>query len=114
MNAIKSRIEADKKKLSPSQEKMMMRTIKKQCAEYWKKHELELMALILWQLHANPKTRWGKKRLKQFFMDFTPLLDDLLNRYDMETDDEKFWLCTYKLKEIGVDLEEWQKEEIRR
>lgn len=112
MNAIKSRLEADKKKMSPSQERAMMKEIKRQCAAYWEKHELELMAMILWYLHVNPKTKWGKKNLKEFFMGFTPMLEELLNRYDMETDDEKFWLCTYKLKEIGIDLEEWQKEDL--
>ena len=87
----------------------MMKEIKRQCSAYWKKHEFELMAMILWQLHE--QEGWGEKRLKRFFMGFTPTLDALLDRYDMETDDEKFWLCTYKLKELGIDLEKWQHED---
>lgn len=109
MDAIKSRLEADKKKLSPAQERAMKKEIHRQCSAYWEKHELELMAMILWQLHE--QEGWGPKRLKRFFMSFTPTLDSLLHRYEMETDEEKFWLCTRKLKDIGVNLEEWQKED---
>jgi len=33
----------------------------------------------------------------------------LIRRYEMEQGDD-VWLCTYKLKEIGCDLEKWEKE----
>ena len=109
MNALKCHAESRKKSMSPSQERMMMKEIKRQCAAYWEKHELELMAMILWQLHE--QEGWGPKKMKKFFMGFTPTLEKLFSRYEMETNDEKFWICTYKLKEYGVDLEAWQHED---
>ena len=36
-------------------------------------------------------------------------LVSLICRYEMEQGDD-VWLCTYKLKEIGCDLEKWEKE----
>ncbi len=32
----------------------------------------------------------------------------MIRRYEMEQGDD-VWLCTYKLKEIGCDLEKWDK-----
>jgi hypothetical protein len=112
MDALKSRYEANKKKLSPFQERQMMKEIKRQCNVYWENHQLELMAMLLWYLHECPDTRWGKKKLKRFFMGFTPTLDKMLKHYEMETDDDTVWLCMHKLKDIGVDLREWQHEDI--
>ena len=39
-------------------------------------------------------------------------IDELAKRYDMDkgTNDDKVWLCTLKLKEYGIDIEEWEKE----
>lgn len=36
-------------------------------------------------------------------------IEALIRRYEMEQGDD-VWLCTYKLKEIGCDLEKWEKE----
>lgn len=36
-------------------------------------------------------------------------LDALLERYEMGEDD-RLWLCTYMLKQIGVDIEKWDRE----
>lgn len=27
---------------------------------------------------------------------------------------DKIWICTYKLKEYGIDIEEWNKERIKK
>ena len=34
---------------------------------------------------------------------------DLIKRYEMDEDDN-IWLNTYKLKEIGVDIESWNRD----
>jgi CRISPR/Cas system CSM-associated protein Csm2 small subunit len=107
MDAIKSRNDANKKQLSPSQKKAMMKEIRRQCANYYRKHETELIALILWELHT--QLGFGKKRLRRFWENFTPTLDTMLDRYEMEEDD-RFWLCVQKLKEIDIDIEAWQNE----
>lgn len=33
----------------------------------------------------------------------------LLKRYEMD-DSDTVWLCTHKLKEYGLDIEQWNKE----
>lgn len=111
MNALKAHFASAKQhtvqRMSPAQERAMMKEIKKQCADYHRKHEREIMGLLLWELHV--QKGWGYKRCKDFYYDFTPKLEELLNRYEM-SDDDRFWLCTQKLKdELGIDLEEWEK-----
>lgn len=51
----------------------------------------------------------GNKRLKKFYDNFSRGIEALICRYEMEQGDD-VWLCTYKLKEIGCDLEKWEKE----
>lgn len=52
---------------------------------------------------------FGNKRLKKFYDNFSRGVEALIRRYEMEQGDD-VWLCTYKLKEIGCDLEKWEKE----
>lgn len=37
-------------------------------------------------------------------------LDALVKRYEMG-DEDKAWLCSRKLKDYGIDISEWNKEE---
>ena len=59
------------------------------------------------QLHT--QLGLGPKRLKKFFDGFSDALNALVNRYEMDISDD-FWLCTHKLKEIGVDVEDWYRQ----
>ena len=86
----------------------MDKEIKRQLAEYESKHKLELQSLILWQLHE--QFGFGEKRLKRFYYNFDKALDNLLNRYKLN-DKDAIWLCTLKLKEIGIDIESWNEED---
>ena len=92
---------------SASERKAMDMEIKRQLAEYDAKHKLELQALILWQLHE--QLGFGVKRLKQFYDGFDTAIDALIGRYELE-DSDGAWLCTLKLKDIGADIEKWDKE----
>jgi len=78
--------------------------IQRQLAEYDRKHAMEIDALVLWVLHT--QLGWGVKRLKRFYDSFSDEIDALVDRYQMDKEDD-IWLCTYKLKECGVDLEVW-------
>ncbi len=82
----------------------MDREIKRQLAEYDRAHALEIDAMVLWVLHD--KFGFGKTRLKKFFDEFAGAVDELLEWYEMDTSDQS-WICTHKLKEIGVDVEQW-------
>lgn len=82
--------------------------ILRQCAEYDRKNANEIDALILWLLHE--KFGFGHKRLRRFFDLFSTEFDALIKRYELEADD-KVWLCTHKLKEYGIDVDQWNKED---
>ena len=93
--------------LSAAEQKAMDMEIQRQLAEFDRKNVRELDALVLWELHE--QFGFGKKRLKQFYKNFSRGIEALIRRYEMEQGDD-VWLCTYKLKEIGCDLEAWEKE----
>lgn len=81
--------------------------LKKELAEYDQKHAAELDAFILWELHT--QLGFGKKRLKRFFDKFDPAMQTMIEHYCMNGSDRE-WLCTEKLKEIGVDINQWNDE----
>lgn len=111
MNTLKAHFNANKNKMSPSQERAMIQEIKRQCAEYWRAHETEVLAMILWQLHEQPDTKFGKKKLRRFYENFEPIFAELIDRYELDFSD-RGWICKYKLKdELGIDLEAWQAED---
>lgn len=93
--------------LTAAEQKAMNMEIQRQLVEYDRKNELELDAIILWELHT--QLGLGPKRLKKFFDGFSDALNALVNRYEMDISDD-FWLCTHKLKEIGVDVEDWYRQ----
>ena len=93
--------------LTADEKKAMDIEIKKQLAEFDRKHELEIDALILWTLHE--EFGFGAKRLKKFYDIFGKAIDELIKRYEFD-DSDRVWICTEKLKDCGVDLEKWAKE----
>lgn len=47
--------------------------------------------------------------MRRFYDRFKAEYFDLIKRYEMDEDDN-IWLNTYKLKEIGVDIESWNRD----
>lgn len=92
--------------LTAAEKKAMDLEIQRQFAEYLSKSENEISAIILWELHE--QFGFGQKRLKNFYIHFGKSVKELITRYELENSDD-IWLCTRKLKEIGVDLDEWKK-----
>ena len=97
--------------LTAAEKKAMLAEIRRQYAEYTRKHSLEIDAIILWLLHV--KFGWGPKRLRRFHDRFLSAMDELADTYEMD-DIDNAWLCTQKLKDYGVDLEEWRNEKERK
>lgn len=85
----------------------MLCEIQRQISEYDKKHAIEFDAMVLWFLHK--KYGFGKKRLRRFYDDFVPVQDDLIRRYELGKADTG-WLCMEELKQIGVDVVQWDEE----
>lgn len=93
--------------LTSAEKKAMTMEIQRQLAKYDSKHALEIVSMILWVLHE--QFGFGPKRLKQFYDAFSPTVDDLIKRYEME-DSDQIWLCTQMLKRYGIDIEDWYKD----
>ncbi len=93
--------------MSSTEKKALDMEIRRQVAEYDRNNAREIDAIVLWVLHTH--FGFGPKRLKQFYDNFCSSVNDLLKRYEMDESD-RLWLFTYKLKEAGVDLEQWEKE----
>jgi hypothetical protein len=95
--------------LTNAEKKAMDIEIQKELAEWTRKHEREIVAMILRQAKRTFKP--SKKALKNFFLDFDKGIDALGKKYEMGAmDDDDAWLCTRELKEAGIDLDEWYKE----
>ena len=81
---------------SAKEQKAIDAEILRQCAEFDRKNANEIDALVLWLLHE--KFGFGKKRLRAFYDYFLTEIDALAKWYEMG-DEDKAWLCTYKLKQ---------------
>ena len=87
-----------------SAEKAMNMEIERQLAEYTRKHEVELNAMILYVLHE--QLGFGEQRLRKFFDRFSVEIDALVKYYEMDDEDAE-WLCTRKLLDMGIDVAKW-------
>ena len=93
--------------LTAEEKKALDMEARRALAEHTRKHELEIEAMVMRQVRR--KTKWGKTKLKDFYMDFVPDIMTLVNRYEMDEVDMP-WLCTQELKEEGFDIETWHRE----
>lgn len=94
-------------KLTATERAAMNLEIQKACAEYDRKNANEIDALVLYILMS--EFDFSAKKLKKFHEIFGPGIYALCERYEMIDKDDAIWLCTHKLKEKGVDIEEWNK-----
>ena len=94
------------KQLTSNQQNAIESAVKAQIAIYEKEHALDVDAMILYALHTH--LGFLKDRLKKFFDAFINDHKAFIVHYDMPNDGA--YLSRVKLKEIGVDVEEWNKE----
>lgn len=95
--------------LTAAERKAMNMEIERQLAEYTRKYEVELNAMILYVLHE--QLGFGEQRLRRFFDRFSVEIDALVNRYEMSDADAE-WLCTRKLLDMGIDVAKWCAEKV--
>lgn len=93
--------------LTAAEKKALAIELKKQLADWDEKHYNELDATVLWVLHE--QFGFGETRLKRFHDNFVPAIKELVKRYEMDDNDD-IWLCTYKLKQYGIDISKWNEE----
>ena len=94
--------------LNEKEKKALDIELGKEFAKYNRNNANEVDAIILWVLHD--QFGFGHDRLKNFHAAFQPSLEELCKRYEMTDKDDELWLCTRKLLDIGVDIEDWNKE----
>lgn len=93
-------------KPNQSQKNAMEKEIRRQILEWDEKHSIDIDSSVLWVLHEG--FGFGHKRLKRFWDLFIKLHKELRDYYQMDPEDNG-WICKEKLKRMGVDVEEWYK-----
>lgn len=93
--------------LTKTEQKALEMEINRQMAEIDRQNMMNIDAVILWELRE--QFGFGPKRLRQFHDSFVARYKDLIETYEMEDSDGPY-ICMQKLKDIGVDLEAWERE----
>lgn len=91
--------------LSSAERKALNIEIGRQLDEWNKKNITEVDACILWTLYFHYE--WTREQLRDFYNAFHTHMNELSDYYQMGKS-EYPWLCTQKLKDIGIDLEKWE------
>lgn len=99
-------MKANINRLTNAERKAMVAEINRQIAELMKGLNDDLCTVILYYMHIH--CGHGKKRLHDDWKAFQPILDELINRYEIGAEDTP-WACRQKLKEIGIDTKELAK-----
>lgn len=92
--------------LTANEQKAMVDEIRRQCTEINDQYLADIDAVILFVLHS--QYGFGPKRLRKFWENVKAGIKDLNDFYQMP--DDVAWIAKYKLKEIGVDVDAWEKE----
>ena len=95
--------------LTSQERKAMTLEINRQILESDRKYRENIDALILYVLMAH--YGWKKKRLRKFWDVFILEHKALREFYQMDESGDAEWLAHRKLKEIGVDIHQWYKED---
>lgn len=90
--------------MTPEMNTAMLHEINQQCIEADERLSLDVDAVVLWTLHRH--LGFGVKRLHSFYLAMAAEHRRMREYYQMDdTYPER-----YKLKELGADIEAWQKE----
>lgn len=95
--------------LTAAEKKAMNIEINRQLVERDKQYAADIDAMVLYTLMAH--YGWKKKRLRRFWKAFIAEHKALREFYQMDEPGDNEWLAHRMLKEIGVDIDEWYKEE---
>ena len=96
---------------SSAERKAMNLEINRQLMERDEKYKEDIDAMVLYALMVHKG--WKKKRLHNFWKAFIRIHKELREYYLMDEPGDNEWLAHRKLKQIGVDIHEWYKEDER-
>lgn len=94
---------------SSAERKAMNLEINRQLMEKDEKYKEDIDAMMLYALMIHKG--WKKKRLHNFWKAFSRIHKELREYYLMDEPGDNEWLAHRKLKQIGVDIHEWYKED---
>lgn len=89
--------------LTSQQKKVMTAEVNRQCVEFEKAHEAELVCRSLWILHE--VFGWGATRLDRFYQAYHKEVAELVKHYELAPEDD-CWLCMRKLHDAGYTFME--------
>ena len=95
--------------LTAAERKAMDIEIKREIVEKDKQYAEDIDAMVLYVLMAH--YGWKKKRLRKFWQAFLFEHKALMEWYQLDEPGDNEWLAHRKLKEIGVDIHQWYKED---
>lgn len=109
---MKARVRSGKLEMAPETRAAMEAEAKRMAMEAIdemnRNNEKEIDSMILYILHT--EFGFGEKRLRRFYDRFSSGLRELGKRYQMETYEDRIWLCERALREAGIDISEWSEE----
>lgn len=94
---------------SAAERKAMNLEINRQILEKDERYKEDIDAMVLYVLMAH--YGWRKKRLRKFWKAFITEHTALRKFYSMDDPGDNEWLAHRKLKQIGVDIHQWYKED---
>jgi len=94
-------------KMTAEQKKAMNEEINRQIIENDTKFSIDHDATVLYTLYVT--FGFGPKRLRRFWDACLKNIIELREYYQFGPEDDG-WICRRKLKDIGVDVEAWYKE----
>lgn len=92
--------------LTTAEKKAMEMEINRQLVEADRRYTDDIDAMVLYTLHVH--LGFGVKRLRKFYDALSVEHNRLIKYYQMP--DDYTWLCKKMLRDIGVDVEMWNKE----
>lgn len=93
---------------SKAEQRALIDAINQQIVEQDRQYEMDRDSSILWMLHQ--QFGFGPKKLYKAWKLMYADNKALQQKYEMSPDDGG-WLCRRMLKDYGVDLEAWYKDE---
>lgn len=94
--------------VTPAQFNAIKSEINRQILEADKKYSVDFASAVLWALHV--EFGFGAGRLRRMWNSYANLHGELRRHYEA-TEEEVPFICRQLLKNIGVDVEQWDREE---
>ena len=92
-----------------TERKAMNLEINRQIIEKDERYKEDIDAMVLYVLMA--RYGWKKKRLRNFWKAFVEEHKALIEFYQMDEPGDNEWLAHRQLRQIGVDIHQWYKED---